>query len=387
MPDKEFFRASPQDLGCSRDRLDILRQRVRRDVESGLLPAAQLAVARDGRIGWFETFGNADDDTLFCVFSCTKALISSAAWLLVESGQLVPAERVSEVIPEFGTNGKQGVLVEHLFTHLAGFPHAPFGALEWSDRELRCRRFASWRLNWPEGSRFEYHPSSSMWVVAEILERKTGMDFREFVRARVLEPLGLSDDFVLGIPEDSVRRVAEVVHTGTGITREELQRIGLEEPPATAITEEAILSLNDPCVRAVGIPGAGGICTAAALALFYQALLHGRSLGRPRVWSDETLSGARRVRSGELRDPQFGTHANRALGVVVAGDQDRNWRGFGHTNSSEAFGHGGAGGQIGWADPRTGVSFAFCTNGHDRHSIRQGARTVSLSTKAASLVG
>ncbi|MCE2437412.1 MAG: serine hydrolase [Pseudomonadales bacterium] len=104
MPDKEFFRASPQDLGCSRDRLDILRQRVRRDVESGLLPAAQLAVARDGRIGWFETFGNADDDTLFCVFSCTKALISSAAWLLVESGQLVPAELVSEVIPGLSTS-------------------------------------------------------------------------------------------------------------------------------------------------------------------------------------------------------------------------------------------------------------------------------------------
>jgi CubicO group peptidase (beta-lactamase class C family) len=50
------------------------------------------------------------------------------------------------------------------------------------------------------------------------------------------------------------------------------------------------------------------------------------------------------------------------------------------------FGHNGAGGQIAWADPETSLSFAFLTNGFDRNAIRQGRRTVALSTRAAACV-
>ena len=63
----------------------------------------------------------------------------------------------------------------------------------------------------------------------------------------------------------------------------------------------------------------------------------------------------------------MGIPVNRALGVVVAGDEHRNARGFGHTNSPLAFGHGGAGGQIAWGDPATGISLGYCTSGHDRN--------------------
>ena len=92
---------------------------------------------------------------------------------------------------------------------------------------------------------------------------------------------------------------------------------------------------------------------------------------------------ATEVRSGNLRDPLSGKRVNRALGVVVAGDADRNFRGFGHENSPLAFGHGGAGGQIAWGDPTTGISIGYCTNGFDRNPLRQGRRTVSISNRAA----
>ena len=76
--------------------------------------------------------------------------------------------------------------------------------------------------------------------------------------------------------------------------------------------------------------------------------------------------------------------ANRSLGLVIAGDSDRTFRGFGHTNSSRTFGHMGAGGQVAWADPETGISFGYCTNGCDRNPLRQGRRGVGLSSRAAS---
>ena len=69
--------------------------------------------------------------------------------------------------------------------------------------------------------------------------------------------------------------------------------------------------------------------------------------------------------------------------VIAGGDGLANLRGFGKTNSPAAFGHGGAGGQIGWGDPATGISIGYCTNGFDRNDIRQGRRGVAISSLAA----
>jgi CubicO group peptidase (beta-lactamase class C family) len=124
--------------------------------------------------------------------------------------------------------------------------------------------------------------------------------------------------------------------------------------------------------------------TAGDLALFYQGLLHNRSVDGAPIIKPEALQDGLRVRSGDYKDPIFGVKVNRALGVVVAGgDGLANYRGFGKTNSPYAFGHGGAGGQIGWADPATGISLGYCTNGFDRNDVRQGRRGVALSSLAA----
>ena len=100
----------------------------------------------------------------------------------------------------------------------------------------------------------------------------------------------------------------------------------------------------------------------------------------------ETLLDARRIRSGDMTDMMFKKPANRALGLIISGDKSRSFRGFGKTNSPEAFGHNGAGGQLVWADPATGISFTYLTPGHDRNSVRQGSRGVAISSLAASCV-
>jgi CubicO group peptidase (beta-lactamase class C family) len=371
-------------MGLDPDKVGVLLARARREVDEGLLRASQVALARDGKLALLASFGEARDDSLFCIFSATKGITSAAGWLVMQDGNLSENELVAEIIPEFAQNGKEAVTVRQLFTHTAGFPAAPFRPLDWLDRERRGERFAQWRLSWEPDSRFEYHPTSSMWVIAELIERRSGTTFQDFVRARINQPLGLPELYV-GLPESASARVVDCEHVGDGLTTEDYQRLGIPEPPVTEVTEEAILSFNDPAIRAVGVPGGGAFTGAAELALFYQGLLHG-GLAGTEVWAPAIRARARTVLTGELTDPLFGKLVSRGLGIVIAGDDQRSYRGFGKTNSEFAFGHNGAGGQIAWADPATGLSLAYLTNGHDRNELRQGRRGVAISSIAAECV-
>jgi CubicO group peptidase (beta-lactamase class C family) len=393
MPAEHFFADSPAEVGIAPDKLDALFARAEREVRDGLLPSVQVAVARHGKIAGMRTFGRvthggraapATNETLYVVFSATKAITSAAAWLLVEEGKLALDARVADLVPEFGANGKDVVRVEQLFTHTAGFPYAPFPPLLWDDREARLARFRQWRLNWEPGSRFEYHPTSSMWVIAELIERRSGMAYRDFVRTRIAEPLGLRDLFV-GLPRHEQHRLADIVHVADEPSAAELQALGFPAIPKGEVTEDALQGFNDPAMRAVGVPGGGGVMTAGDLALFYQALLaEGRAHDGAPVWSPSTVRAAREIRTGELTDLWFRKRANRALGVIVAGDEDRTYRGFGKTGSALMFGHNGAGGQLAWGDPESGISLGYCTNGFDRHPLRQARRGVAISSLAAS---
>jgi CubicO group peptidase (beta-lactamase class C family) len=170
---------------------------------------------------------------------------------------------------------------------------------------------------------------------------------------------------------------------GEALTPEQMRELGYPVPPETEVTEDALQGFNRAPVREAGVPGGGGFATASTVALFYQALLTGCAPDGRVIWKPETLELARRVRTGDLRDPMFGKPANRGLGIIVSGDRERNYRGFGHTNSPDAFGHGGAGGQVAWADPASGLSFSYLTNGMDRNPIRLARRGVGLSSRAA----
>jgi CubicO group peptidase (beta-lactamase class C family) len=375
------LRSSVMAAGLNPERVVALLERVRREVDDGLLPAVQIALGRHGRVVLQRSYGSADDDSLICIFSATKALTSAAVWLLLQDGLLALEEKVADIIEPFAANGKESVTVLQLLTHTAGFPAAPFRPLDWNDPARRWERFAQWRLSWPPGSRYEYHPTATMWVLAEIIERRGGIAFQQFIRERIVEPLGLPDLFV-GLPLDQNDRVLPCAIVGDPLTTADYQQLGIPEPPETEVTEDAILNFNNPEVRAVGVPGGGGITNAATLALFYQSLLTG-SLGGDTVWQPETLRNARQVRTGELKDPLYGKLVNRGLGLVIAGDEDRSYRGFGKTNSALAFGHNGAGGQLAWVDPETGISLAYLTSGHDRNAIRQARRGVAISSLAA----
>ena len=360
--------------------IEDLRSRVQCDVDAGVLPSAQVALAKDGELLLFETFGDADNDTRYIIFSATKAIVAGAAWILIGEGALDPDKRVAEYIPEFGTNDKDVITVEQVMLHTSGFPRAPLGPPDWADRDKRLAAFSKWRLNWEPGTAFEYHPTSAHWVLAELIERTGGMDYREFINTRINEPLGLK--LGVGVPKDQQQNIAEIQNTGEAPSPEELEKaIGIRELPLGEVTPEALLGFNDPDARAVGVPGGGGITNAANLALYYQALLHNPD----KIWDPGVLADVTgRVRN-TFPDPMMGVPANRALGVVVAGDDGKaSARGFGKTQSPRTFGHNGAGGQLAWADPDSGISLAYLTNGMDQNMIREWKRGVAIGSLAAS---
>lgn len=362
-------------MGIDHTAVRALLDRARREVDEGLLPSSQVALAYQGELVAFETFGDASNDTRYVVFSATKAFVAGAMWALIGDGLVDVSARVVDVIPEFGTNGKDVITIEQVMLHTSGFPTAPLSPLHGATSAGRVQAFEKWRLNWEPGSAFEYHPTSAHWVLAEIIERVSGRDYRDVVRERVTEPAGLP--VVLG---DTGHHAATLVSVGEPASPDELEEVfGVREIDRGEVTTAALIGFNDDAVQKVGIPGGGGVMRAADLALYYQAILHNpNEMWRPDVHADVTTN-VRNTLPGRIdRIP-----ANRTLGLIQAGDDGlSNARGMGRTVSPRAIGHNGAGGQLAWGDPATGISLGYCTNGIDENEVRQPRRGSAIGSRA-----
>lgn len=334
----------PVDLGA-------LQRAAEKEIARGLT-ACQVAVARDGEVIWTGSFGSATPSTRFWVASATKPIVASAIWLLMGEGELDISLPVAHYAPEFAANGKQHVTVEQVLLMTCGFPDAPMSAEDGVDPARRIAQLAAWPLVSEPGTRYAYHGMSAHWVLAEIIERISGQDFRDFVEVRVTRPLGLPR--VLGIPRARQTDIAQ------------LSKAADEETRALYDYEAKIEA---------GEPGGGAVMTAAALASFYQGLLHNPG----ELWDAATLAdGVSNVRC-TLPDPLMGLPANRTLGVVVGAGFGATW-----ADSPTAYGWPGAGGQIGFAEPATGISFAFLQMG-DVDQISTFVRGVEMSRLALAL--
>jgi CubicO group peptidase (beta-lactamase class C family) len=346
--------------------IDELLSAARALVDKGATPACQIAVARDDELLCFETFGAATNTTRFCVFSATKPIVASAVWLLIGEGMLDVARPVAHYIPEFATNGKEAVTVEQVLLHTSGFPNARLDPVEGADSVTRVKNFTDWELEWEPGSRFEYHGLSAHWVLAELIERLTGDDFRDVIESRICAPLDLPR--LLGIPEDEQDDIAPFAPSGV--------------PTEAPAIELAVL--ESPAVREVGVPAAGGIMTAATMARFYQAVLHNPN----ELWDDAVLDDATSNVRCSFNDPLMQVPANRTLGLVLAGDDGLHqfrYAMFGKDNSPGAIGHCGVHSQVAWADPATGTSFAFVKNGLPGDTFADAIEVIPLCDLAASL--
>lgn len=357
-----------------------LIERARRDVDSGLLPAAQLALALDGEIVVSEALGDCTPDTRFHMYSAVKPTVALTVMELAAQGLVDLDSPVAAVLETFGAHDKQSITVSQVMLHAGGFPYARLSRDEICDRGSRLRAYGSWRTDWAPGTRFEYHPTTAHWVLADIITEVTGRPYVEVITERVLAPAGC--DRWLGVmPDDDGRRLADVAAVGTGPSRHELAAVGLDEIPDLGVTEQVLTAFNLHWMRAAAVPGGGGVASAAEIARWYQAVTHNTGGFLRRGVHDDAMT----VR---LSLPDWtGTPVNRSHAFVLAGDDGKEaMRGHGHGASPLAFGHGGAKGQIAFADPATGMSFAYLTNGLDRNDLASNRRRVALSAKALACV-
>ena len=366
------------------EKVEQLRARAQRDIDEGILPSCQVALGLNGEIVFEEAFGDASLDTRYVVFSCTKAFVAGAMWVLIGEGAVDVSAKVADVIPEFKTNGKDIITIEQVMLHTSGFPLAPLGPPQWSSRDGRLEAFSKWRLNWEPGTKFEYHATSAHWVLAEIIERVSGQDYRDYLEQRVMKPHNLPR--VLGINRQEQAGIAELEVRGEPATADEMEAaLGIRDIPVGEVTHDALLGFNTPEAREVGVPGGGGIMRARDLAMYYQALLHNPA----GVWKDDVLDDVKTNVRNNFPDPLMGVPANRTLGLVLAGgDKYQAMRGsFGRTASGGTFGHGGAAGQIAWADPVSGLSLGYTTNGIDANMLREGRRCIAIASLAGDCAG
>ena len=341
-------------LGLDPKPLARLRELITAHVAEGRYPAAQIAVARRGKLGLLWTIGDARlepqraparDDTLWLLYSNTKVITACAVWILVERGALAFTDRIADHVPGFEANGKGDISVIQLLSHQGGFPSADVPREAWEDHELLRRSVSAFTLEWTPGSRVHYHSGAAHWVAAVLIEALTKTDYRAFIRENIAEPLGLADDLFVGLPDKAHGRAVDI-----------------HEPAPDGGRYVRRSEDNTPEARRAGRPGGGGYATARGMAAFYQMLLAGGQLGGARVLSPRTIAYVTRNYTGDRVDGNMGMPMHRGLGPHLRGTTDT-IRGLGSLASPRTFGHGGVGSSYCWADPDSGVSFAYLTNG------------------------
>jgi CubicO group peptidase (beta-lactamase class C family) len=336
----------------------LLDRLVDRDVERGL----QVAAFVDGELVVDAWAGEADPstgrpvdgETLFTTWSAGKGVAATVIHLLAERGCVAYDAPIAAYWPEFGAHGKQAITVAHVLTHTAGIPQIPdgVGPAELLDWETMCRLVADLAPLWSPGSDTGYHAMTYGWIVGELARRVDGRSFAAIVEQEICAPLRI-DRLFFGIPPEVEPRVAL-----------------LEEAPAPAITPSpaadpgiqvvppwrnpAYAWANRPEVQRACLPSSGMIANARSLARHYAALAASELDGVRLLPADRIRHASALAFEGV--DRVFGTPARWALGYHLGEPLSA------LSERSSAFGHAGAGGTVGFADPAYRFAFALTKN-------------------------
>jgi len=308
---------------------------------------------KDGQQAWHS-------DTILNLFSCTKTFTAVTALQLVGEGKLELDAPVARYWPEFAAAGKDKITLRHLLSHQAGLPALrqmlPAEALyDWQAMTTALAAEQPW---WVLGEGHGYAPITYGWLVGEVLRRVEGRGPGESIVARTAKPLGL--DFHVGLADAEFDRVA-IISRGKGnfgdAAAQRLLKTMMSEPAAMstrAFTNppSIMTSTNKPEWRRMQQPAANGHGNARSLAGFYSGLLDGQLL------ESELLAELTREHAvGE--DKTLLTRTRFGLGCMLDQPEVANAT---YGMGPRAFGHPGAGGSIGFADPERDVAFGFVTN-------------------------
>ena len=299
-----------------------------------------------------------DGDTLFQAWSNIKAVSAVALHIQVERGLVDYYSPVARYWPEFGAHGKDKGTVYDVLTHRIGVPLMPLGVTP----ELMCdwdwmvQRLADMRPLFEPGTKSGYMSYTFGWVVGEVVRRTDPKKrpFGTFIQEEICQPLGI-DCLWSGIPPEVEPRVAVLTNMppmlpgAPGFPPDSLRSRSI--PDEVAITQE-VFGRSD--VMRACIPGANGIMTARSGARFFAMLANGGELDGVRLLSEDRVRTFHIPRPPCDYDPVHGVPHNGTIGGFhFAGSPGMGPAG----NNPRMFGHNGAGGAVGWAEPdaRLGV--------------------------------
>jgi CubicO group peptidase (beta-lactamase class C family) len=325
---------------------------------------ASVSVLVEGRLvvelwcGWADAARSRawQRNTLVNVFSVGKALAGLCVLIPVSRGQLGLDEPVSRHWPEFAAAAKENISIRELLSHRAGL-----AAIE---RELREGSLYDWRLVtdalaeqrpwWKPGQGHGYHVHTFGFLTGEIVRRVTGERIGPFLRRELAETLGV--DLSFGLARRDRSRRAEYVfdlerpdigHDRFAKLDSDLRKRAYLNPPGAT----GLGTVNSVAWQDAELPSANLHAGASAIARVYDALL-----GEAPAIVDKEVLQAATAEEAAGEDIVLGRPSRFGLGFQLTQPE----RPFGPNPSG--FGHFGAGGSVGFADPDAHVAFAYVMN-------------------------
>ena len=312
-------------------------------------------------------------DTMVRVASTTKGLTAVCANLLAQQGQLDLDVPVVTYWPEFAAEGKESIPVRWLLGHKAGLPVVDriFTADDVFAWDPICEALAAQRPIWEPGTAHGYHGQTYGYLVGEVIRRASGRTVGTYLADEVAAPLGL--DTFIGLPEEMLRRTARVVSPAYGGPADQAEAQGgsspssPQQPDAPDVDAEHLAFMqrvylfahlrpdyNSPEWLRIEMPSANGVTTARSLAKLYASLIG--EVDGVRLFTPATLAAARSCQA-DGEDRIMRRVSRYGLGFVLPSPHMP-------LIGPGSFGHPGAGGSIGCADPESGVAMAYVMNLH-----------------------
>jgi CubicO group peptidase (beta-lactamase class C family) len=299
-------------------------------------------------------------DTLVNIYSTTKGLAAVALAVLVDEGRLDYERMVVDYWPEFGAQGKDRVTVAQLLSHQAGVCAV--------DERLTIEDLYDWskmvnllarqKPYWEPGTGAGYHAVTWGYLAGELVTRITGKTLGQYFQEKVARPLAA--DCYIGLPDSEFYRVADLL--GPNRARQQVAPNGvavkLPELNALVFGNPVIRPYKDACSsawRRAEIAASNGHGNGRGIARVYGAMANGGELEGVRIISPEAIEQSTRQEVGDEVDLVVGSSMRRARGFML-----NTLNGYGP--SPNAFGHAGAGGSTGFADPDNGVGIGYAMN-------------------------
>lgn len=374
--------------GLDVDRLQHLRAVIAADIAADKYFGAVISVARHGQPALQEAFGYAggdhkrrlNTDSVFSLFSLTKAFTTVLTLRAIELGQFALTTRVCEIIPEFSGGMREKITFFHLLTHTSGLPALwiprPGMYIDRLDEIIAaiCENIRSVEL---PGQKVHYSPLFNHALMGEAVRRcdPKGRSYRQLLQDELLTPLGMKDTAV-GLRADLRERHIFPDFRGKP-PQEHLGRSNLG--PQGAFLEEH-----------AEMPWVGGISSMPDLFIFSEMLRQGGTLNGARILSPAMVDLATRNWTGDKPNELYKAVAINhgwepypayiGLGFCMRGDAVCPGL-FGTLTTPRTFGNYGSGSTLFWVDPVLDLSFVCVSAG-----IMQQAQNIERFQRLSDIV-